>query len=401
MQKFIGATFLIAGTCIGSGMIALPMVLAKIGIGPSLFLMSVIWGVMYVTSLANVELNLWAGKGLPLGALAKKFSGKKAQWVGVGSLKLLSYALMAVFIYGAASVLQKMIILLFHKELSLSLLMVGCTLLSSVFLLFPLSLIDYVNRFLFIGLIGIFLFLMGGLLWSMKGAHLPWVGPSVYSGEAWRSVLPVVFTSFGFQVIFHTLTEYCRRQPTLLKKAFFWGSLLPALLYSAWVVGVLGLIFHQDPLFYEKMAHGKVDVGDLVERLAQISSQGEWIPLLVWGVSILAIVTSILGVGVGLVGSWDSLLQKKIPSILGRRFVSVVATMGLPAVIALGVPQAFISILGFAGMILAVIAILLPLYLFYKNKKGEIHYPLLKIRILNFFSVLIGVLVILCEFLSF
>ena len=32
MQKLIGSILLISGTCIGSGMIALPMVLAKLGI---------------------------------------------------------------------------------------------------------------------------------------------------------------------------------------------------------------------------------------------------------------------------------------------------------------------------------------------------------------------------------
>ncbi|ABV76409.1 MULTISPECIES: aromatic amino acid transport family protein [spotted fever group] len=31
MQKLIGSILLISGTCIGSGMIALPMVLAKLG----------------------------------------------------------------------------------------------------------------------------------------------------------------------------------------------------------------------------------------------------------------------------------------------------------------------------------------------------------------------------------
>nr|WP_121543010.1 aromatic amino acid transport family protein [Candidatus Rickettsia colombianensi] len=36
MQKLIGSILLISGTCIGSGMmIALPMVLAKLGIIPS------------------------------------------------------------------------------------------------------------------------------------------------------------------------------------------------------------------------------------------------------------------------------------------------------------------------------------------------------------------------------
>ncbi|MFP3012075.1 MAG: aromatic amino acid transport family protein [Rickettsia sp.] len=47
MQELIGSILLISGTCIGSGMIALPMVLAKLGIIPSIILMFIIWFIMY------------------------------------------------------------------------------------------------------------------------------------------------------------------------------------------------------------------------------------------------------------------------------------------------------------------------------------------------------------------
>lgn len=66
---------------------------------------------MYYTSLINLELNLKAGKGLTLGALGKYFSGHTAQIIGMVSLKLLSYALLAVFIYGGSSILQKLLAL--------------------------------------------------------------------------------------------------------------------------------------------------------------------------------------------------------------------------------------------------------------------------------------------------
>ena len=101
MQKLIGSILLISGTCIGSGMIALPMVLAKLGI---------ISSIIY-TSVINLELNLQAGKGLTLGMLGKYFSGHTAQIIGTVSLKLLSYALLAVFIYGGSSILQKLLAL--------------------------------------------------------------------------------------------------------------------------------------------------------------------------------------------------------------------------------------------------------------------------------------------------
>lgn len=108
MYKQLGAILLVAGTCIGSGMIALPMVLAKLGLVPSLLLMAAIWFIMYYTSLINLELNLQAGQGLSLGRLGRHFSGRTAEWIGTVSLKLLSYSLLAVFIYGGSSILQEL-----------------------------------------------------------------------------------------------------------------------------------------------------------------------------------------------------------------------------------------------------------------------------------------------------
>jgi len=54
MHKKMGAILLIAGTCIGSGMIALPLVLAKIGLVPSILIMLLIWFIMHYTSLVNL-----------------------------------------------------------------------------------------------------------------------------------------------------------------------------------------------------------------------------------------------------------------------------------------------------------------------------------------------------------
>lgn len=89
-------------------MIALPLVLAKIGLIPSVLLMVGMWFIMYYTSLVNLELNLQAGRGLSLGALGRFFSGRTAELIGTISIKLLSYSLLAVFIYGGSSVLQEL-----------------------------------------------------------------------------------------------------------------------------------------------------------------------------------------------------------------------------------------------------------------------------------------------------
>jgi tyrosine-specific transport protein len=382
MNKQIGAILLVAGTCIGSGMLALPLVLAKLGIVTSILLMLGIWGVMYFTSLINIELNLKAGTGLPLGDLGKLFSGPVAGWMGTISLKLLMYALMAVFLYAISSVTEKLTGWRFEY-------ICGSYALGSIVLLsLPISFVDQCNRLLFIILVSVFGFLIVALIFGINWTHLP-MHCSTWDIPKWSAIIPVVFTSFGFQVIFHTLTHYLDKDPVKLKRAFFWGSLIPASVYIIWTVGVISLIYNKSPDFFHKMVNTNVEVGDLVTQLSHVSN---W-PLIqtcVWWISILAILTSILGVGLGLV---DSLKYK-----MGQMKWMAAPLAVIPAyIVAVWVPNAFIVVLGFAGMILAVIAILLPVYLFYKAKIKNLHYKELNSRVLIGVSAFVGMSVIMFE----
>ena len=58
MNKQITSIFLVAGTCIGAGMLALPLALAKIGIIYSIIIIILTWIFTYYCSLIYVELNL-------------------------------------------------------------------------------------------------------------------------------------------------------------------------------------------------------------------------------------------------------------------------------------------------------------------------------------------------------
>lgn len=396
MHKQIGAILLVAGTCIGSGMIALPMVLAKVGLIPSILLMIAIWFIMYYTSLVNLELNLQAGHGLALGALGKYFSGKTAELIGTISLKLLSYSLLAVFIYGGSSILQELMASKIFVEYSFGTLATGYALVAMGLLLLPIKLIDYFNRFLFVGLLGVVAILIAGLAITIDWSELPLFSEHYGSSSVWVALIPVVFTSFGFQVIFHTLTNYCSKNVNMLKQAFLWGSLIPAVVYIVWTCIILSVVYQDNPQFYDQMAAGKAEVGELIQVLSGIA-KWQSVQLLIWWISLLAIATSVLGVGVGLCDSLKGMLSSNITSPRMRSMLASIATI-LPAyLVVMYVPNAFITILGFAGMILAVIAILLPVYLFWQIKTERLYYSELNKKSLILISVAVAVVVIVCE----
>lgn len=396
MHKQTGAILLVAGTCIGSGMIALPMVLAKIGIIPTLFLMLIVWFFMYYTSLINLELNLQTNQGMALGSLGRHYSGKGAEWIGNLCLKLLSFSLIAVYIYGGSSILKQLILSKFGIEYPFESIAACYAVCVMMILLFPVRMIDYFNRLLFIGLISVVSILITGLTMTINWNHLPLFSAQAGDPTAWMALIPVVFTSFGFQVIFHTLTNYCHGKALPLKRAFFWGSLIPAIVYILWTCCTLSIISQDNPQFYLQMAAGKAEVGELIQELSGIA-KWEAVEQLVWWISLLAIATSVIGVGVGLFDSISGMLAKGVPNTQARSLIASVTTV-FPAYLAvIFVPNAFISVLGFAGMILAVIAILLPVYLFRNINLQKLHYSELKWKVLIFLSVIVGVIVIICE----
>lgn len=394
-SKQMGAIALVAGTCIGSGMIALPLVLAKFGMVPSIVLMLITWFFMYYTSLVNLELNLQAEEGLSLGLLGKRFSGPFAGLLGTCSLKLLSFSLMAVFISGGSSIANEF--LASKIEISIEKLIFCYSLVVALLLLLPIKVIDYFNRILFVTLIGIIVFLLIALMTSIEWKGLPlFIQISSLNLNDWAYAIPVVFTSFGFQVIFHTMTNYCQKSPKVLKKAFFWGSLIPALVYIAWTCSILSVVYKEDPQFYATMSKGEAQVGELIATLGRVA-KWEGMQSLIWVIASLAIATSVLGVGVGLCDSIQSILSNIIPGSFTRKCVASFITVFPPYVAVSLIPNAFIAVLGFAGMILAFIAILLPIYLFVQLRPKQLHYQALKNDFLIALSVTAGIIVIACE----
>ena len=89
--------------------------------------------------------------------------------------------------------------------------------------------------------------------------------------------------------------------------------------------------------------------------------------MLIWCMSISAVVTSIFGVGLGLAESIGLGLKNCIFSAKLRNLLASAITVIPAYAIAAVVPNAFIKILGFAGAILVIIAILLPAYLYFKS----------------------------------
>lgn len=375
MHKQITSILLVAGTCIGGGTIAIPMVLAKLGIMPSIIITILMWLLNYYPSLVGAELNLRSEQGLSLGELGKNFFGKGAQIIGEISVKVLSYAALTMYLCGASSIIQKLVEEYFRCEVSIIIIETCIAITGMILLLYPLKIISAVNNLIFSGLIIVFLTLLGIMMGFTDYTNMPWiVNPTPRDV---LSVCPVIFASFGYQLILHTLRDYCEKDAKILKRSIFIGSSIPALIYIVWSITSLSAVFRANPDFFALTVAGKIGVGEFVKELANISSFSHF-QVMVWWMSIFAILTSFIGVSIGLAGSLNLTLKKRIKVVAMRKLSASIITVMSAYIIAAIIPNAFIKILGFTGAMVVVIGILLPVYLLFKNGIEKLHYSELK-----------------------
>lgn len=361
MKKQLSAIFLLAGTAIGSGMLSLPIVLAPYGLVFSCVIMCFFVWLTYFTSIIRTDLNINSDSNFSLRDVGKYFSGKIASKIGSISLKLLSYSLMSAYLYGASSLLKTF----FNCDLSF------ITLIFSILIILMLTssmnIINF-NRKLFVFLLITFLVVIIKLFQKLDFANIE-ISNSSFCSNSNLLVFPIVFTSFGFQGSLHSLTKFVNNDRTLIKRACLYGSFIPAIVYISWVICVVFVIFNNDIEFFKKMQKSNVELSELILCLINISNC-TYIKTISWIISILALFTSIIGVSVAIFDEWRTVMDRKL-KLKFSKIISAMITIIPAMLVAILIPNAFVKVLNVSGMILSIIAIFLPNFLYLKMAKRK------------------------------
>ncbi|MBX3486785.1 MAG: hypothetical protein KF798_02625 [Candidatus Paracaedibacteraceae bacterium] len=366
MNKTFGSICMIAGTAIGAGMIALPMTLAKLGVLGSLALMIATWLVVYYSALIGCELTVRVKNSLSLSEIAKQLSGSGAASVALGCVMILSYALIAAYLYGGSSITLSICTALWDSAPDQERLIQLYAVVITIILVLGITWVDYLNRLMFFALIGLLLVTIIGLGVTADLSTIPMLTDQTAKVSTWSVAIPVIFTSFGFQMMIPTMSGYLARNQKAMKRAFYWGSLIPVVIYLAWTLSTLGTITTHNMSLFKQILTEDVDVGAFVNMLSQ-SASWRHLQLFVWGVSFFAIITSAFGVALGLIDLWYGLLCSFKVKERFLKILTAILTIVPAYIIAILTPGAFIKALGFAGMILVIIAIVLPIYLLFKS----------------------------------
>lgn len=396
-RKLFSSIFLISGTAIGAGLLALPLVLSKIGVLPLMAILCATWAFMYFISLMSVELALRKTKPFSLGIS------------GFVSFAVLFYALLTAYLDGSASIIQNMFLSFFQISVSYQMVLAGCFIVLVVILSSLFIFIEALNSFLLVVLLLIIAFLIGSTVLKVPLALLPWIESQVDQIGVWAVIIPLIFTSFGFNVVLEPVSILLDKNPRLIKRALFWGSLIPLCVYLVWTIGIIYVLRGVRMDVYQSMILQELSLGDLVHVLGELSGHG-FVQGMVWVVSLFSIFTSALGIGLGLIYLFETYFLKKVSLSGGDSFKTcsygkhlfLVFCLVLPALcITIFFLDSFIKILSFAGMILVINAVLLPLYEAFVTHRGEfVYFPILKVKCLLWGAFGVAILIILSEVYS-
>lgn len=334
-----GAVLLIAGCCIGAGMLGLPIITGMAGFVPALFVFLLAWLFMGSTALLLVEANLWfAHQDVSLITLAGRSLGIGGKVVAWSCFLFLFYALGVAYFGASGQLISDFSALLFGTELPF---WVGST---AVALLFGLSVYagthatDLFNRFLMVGLVVAYFALVG--IGSMEVQaqnllHRDW-GASLY-------IAPVIIISFGFHNMIPSLTTYLGGNRSRIVQAVVIGSALPLAIYAIWEWLILGLV----PLEGSYGIAASFANGDTATHAMRNALNASFVVDVANAFAFFAIVTSLLGNSLSFVDFLADGLG--IPKHGVGKVLLCLLVIGPSWAFALVYPNVFLSALHYAG----------------------------------------------------
>lgn len=332
--NLFSGTLLVAGTSIGGGMLALPVLTSLGGFIPSLVIYVACWLFMASTGLLLLELSLTYGEGANLVTMAEKTLGKPGKMAAWILYLFLFYCLTIAYMVGCGNIISDQ----FPDFISQTW---GPLVFTCLFAPLIWAGARYASPFN-----TAMMFLLGGLYLSFLILGYAYVDKELLLQHHWGYsliALPIAFTSFAYQGIIPTLTSYLHFDAKKIRFAIIIGSFIPLITYALWQWLILGIVPVEGPNGLRealKMGHNAVTPLKHFIGNSLIWHIGQYF-------AFLALLTSFFGVTLGLLDFLaDGLKVEKTGR--GRLMLALLIFIP-PLVFALGHPDVFLQALDWAG----------------------------------------------------
>ncbi|RDE92209.1 amino acid permease [Aggregatibacter aphrophilus] len=367
MNKTLGSTLITSGTMIGAGMLAMPLTSAGIGFTFTVILLCALWVLLTYSALLFVEVYQTAEYDAGIGTLAAQYFGKTGRIVATTVLMVFLFALLSAYVTGGGGILASTLPDFATPELKMKGSILAFTLFFGIFVVIGTKIVDGFNRILFFTMIAALLIVLRLMIPEIKVDNLM---AMPINNTLLISASPVFFTAFGFHGSIPCLNKYLEGDVKALRVSIIVGSAITLIGYLLWQFSTHGVL--SQTRFLE-ILNNDPTLNGLVEAVRVITGSS-MIATVVKIFSALALITSFLGVALGLLECIEDLLKRAFNINANRLFLGFLTFLP-PLLFAFFYPEGFILALGYAGQMFAFYAVVLPAALVWKTRQQHPNLP--------------------------
>lgn len=370
-SKIIGGVLLIVGTSIGGGMLALPISTAAAGMTNSIFFLIACWLVMTMGALLVLEVNLRLPAGSNMVSMAKSTLGLPGQIIAWTTYLFLLYSLLAGYISGGTDVFNSLLHAA-HINLPSEITSLIFTLLFSFIIYGGIRIVDYVNRGLMFGKLGIYLVLVIIII--------PYIDFPKLSGGSLKAItgsLMILITSFSFATIVPSLREYFEEDIQSLRRVIILGSFVPLICYIIWNAVIMGVVEREGTNGLLALMNSDHPTSGLTQAIS-IAANSKWITGFFSFFTSICMLTAFLGVSLGLFDFLADGLNLRKNGAQGK--FTLALTFLPPLVVVLINPAIYLQALSYAGVCCVILLLLLPAVMAWRGRQTDSENRLILVR---------------------
>jgi tyrosine-specific transport protein len=347
-----GGTLIIAGTCIGAGMLALPVAMASGGFLGSCVALVLFWSIMALTGLYVLEVNLGLPEESNFISMAKHTLGVWGQILAWCTYLLLLYSLMAAYLSAGGDLVESAVTAIRHVELERWIKPLPWIAVAGLVIYFGHRTVDRLNRILFFGLVGTYFLMVFFTVPQLRWDYLlPGKPLSLFSA------FPILSTSFGYHVVIPSMRVYLKGEVNNLVKIIMLGSFITLVVYLFWDLVVFGTIPLTGALSLESIQQSGQPATKIASTLATLTQNMSLVMIIEFFV-FFAISTSFIGISLAL---FDFLADGfHMPRSALGKLSTIIITFIPPLLFALLYPKGFMLALSYAGVFVAILHGILP-----------------------------------------
>ena len=398
LSKQIGCIFLIIGTSLGGGILAIPMLLSYFGAIPGTIIMFVIWLLMTYSTLAVAEACQHYDIGISYIGLSHKLFGKVGQLTVYICAFGILYGMLTAYISAMGSTFNE------YFGVDPKIVELIFVIIFAFFILKGTSSAEILNRvFLTLKLIIIISVIVGLILHMNPILLLKTANPNM---EQMAMVMPVLATTFSAHIVIPTVRNYIGNKSDDIRRVIMIASFIILAIYVLWIIAIFGCIpIHgTNTSFAHFTSH---DASLSVEEFLKIISvniDDKIVTNALFTFIALSVTTAFIALSLSLRDLYLDRFEKlRNVSIVPKTVILTILLFCIPLLINFTFANIFLKMLSIVGLFALVMLVSCPLNMvrLLRNKGNKLIYPSMSVKFLNRLALTVSGLIIALQLIDY